>query len=124
MHSFLKQLGHPYWSTLILYVSINCFASLLRHERVKLLHALVHQDLNRFQNLGAGHDVFGFGRMALAGGAGSKQGTGGMRTKLEAAAKCLDHGISMVIANGARPDNLYDILDAKAVGTLFQARKC
>ena len=62
--------------------------------------------------------------LALAGGAGSKQGTGGMRTKLEAAAKCLDHGISMVIANGARPDNLYDILDGKAIGTLFQARKC
>ena len=62
--------------------------------------------------------------LALAGGAGTKQGTGGMRTKLEAAAKCLDHGISMVIANGARPDNLYDILDGRAVGTLFKARKC
>ena len=61
---------------------------------------------------------------ALAGGTGSKQGTGGMRTKLEAAAKCLAHGISMVIANGSRPDNLYDILDGKTVGTLFTARKC
>ena len=60
---------------------------------------------------------------ALAGGAGSKQGTGGMRTKLEAAAKCLNHGISMVIANGSRPDNLYDILDGKSVGTLFTIRK-
>ena len=63
-------------------------------------------------------DVF-----ALAGGAGSDQGTGGMRTKLEAARKCLDHGIDMVIACGARPDNLYDILDGKSVGTLFRTRK-
>ena len=61
---------------------------------------------------------------ARAGGAGSRQGTGGMRTKLEAAAKCLSHGIDMVIAHGARPQNLYDILDGKAVGTLFKARKC
>lgn len=64
-------------------------------------------------------DVF-----ALSGGAGSKQGTGGMRTKLEAAAKCLAHGIDMVIANGSRPDNLYDILDGKPVGTYFTGRKC
>ena len=61
---------------------------------------------------------------SLAGGTGSKQGTGGMRTKLEAASKCLDHGIDMVIASGARPDNLYDILDGHTVGTLFKARKC
>ena len=62
--------------------------------------------------------------LVLAGGAGSKQGTGGMRTKLEAAAKCLAHNIDMVIANGSRPDNLYDILDNKPVGTYFTARKC
>ena len=61
---------------------------------------------------------------ALAGGAGTKQGTGGMRTKLEAAANCLAHGINMVIANGNRPENLYDILDGKNVGTYFTARKC
>ncbi len=60
---------------------------------------------------------------ALAGGAGSNRGTGGMKTKLEAAAHCLDHGISMVIANGSRPENLYDILDGKPVGTRFSARK-
>ena len=61
--------------------------------------------------------------LALAGGTGSSQGTGGMRTKLEAAAKCLSHGISMVIAAGNQPDNLYDILDGKPVGTIFKARK-
>ncbi len=62
--------------------------------------------------------------LALAGGAGSKQGTGGMRTKLEAASKCLASGIDMVIARGSRPENLYDILDGKCAGTYFTARKC
>ena len=61
--------------------------------------------------------------LALAGGAGTGQGTGGMRTKLEAAAKCLDRGIAMVIAEGSRPDNLYDILDGKNVGTLFKLKE-
>ena len=62
--------------------------------------------------------------LALAGGAGTKQGTGGMITKLQAASKCLDHGTDMVIANGSRPENLYDILDGKQVGTYFTGRKC
>ena len=57
--------------------------------------------------------------MALAGGAGSSQGTGGMVTKLHAARICMDCGCTMVIANGSRPENLYDILDGKAVGTIF-----
>ena len=61
---------------------------------------------------------------ALAGGAGSSQGTGGMRTKLEAAERCLGNGIDMFIANGSSPGNLYDILGGKGTGTLFTARKC
>ena len=61
--------------------------------------------------------------LALAGGAGSNRGTGGMKTKLDAAAKCLAYGIDMVIANGSRPENLYDILDGKAVGTRFSAKE-
>ena len=56
---------------------------------------------------------------ALAGVSASTQGTGGMVTKLQAAKICLDCGCSMVITNGNRPDNLYDILDGKPVGTLF-----
>ena len=56
---------------------------------------------------------------ALAGVSASMQGTGGMVTKLQAAKICLDCGCAMVIANGNRPDNLYDILDGKPVGTLF-----
>ena len=57
--------------------------------------------------------------LALAGGSGTNQGTGGMVTKLQAAKICLDAGCAMVIANGNTPENLYDILDGKPVGTLF-----
>ena len=56
---------------------------------------------------------------SLAGGSNGKQGTGGMVTKLHAAKICMDCGCDMVIANGANPENLYDILDGKAVGTRF-----
>ena len=56
---------------------------------------------------------------ALAGVSASSQGTGGMVTKLQAAKICLSAGCNLVIANGNRPENLYDILDGKPVGTLF-----
>ena len=62
--------------------------------------------------------------LALAGGSSTKQGTGGMVTKLRAASICMGVGTDMVIANGSRPENLYDILDGKFVGTFFKARKC
>ena len=61
--------------------------------------------------------------LALAGVSSTTQGTGGMVTKLHAAEICLSCGCDMVIANGARPENLYDILDGKAVGTRF-TEKC
>ena len=57
--------------------------------------------------------------LALAGGTGTKRGTGGMVTKLQAAKICMDCGCDMVIANGSNPTNLYDILDDKDVGTRF-----
>ena len=56
---------------------------------------------------------------ALAGGAGSGQGTGGMVTKLRAARRVTQQGIPMVIANGADPLCLYDIVEGKPVGTRF-----
>jgi glutamate 5-kinase len=59
---------------------------------------------------------------ALAGVSASLQGTGGMVTKLQAAKICLDSGCAMVIANGRTPENLYDILDGKPVGTRFHKR--
>ena len=57
--------------------------------------------------------------MALGGGAGSSQGTGGMATKLNAAATCTAEGIDMVITNGANPHVLYDIVEGKPIGTRF-----
>lgn len=61
--------------------------------------------------------------LALAGVSATSQGTGGMVTKLHAAEICLGCGCDMVIANGNRPENLYDIIDGKAVGTMF-SEKC
>ena len=60
--------------------------------------------------------------LALAGVSSTTQGTGGMVTKLHAAEICLSCGCDMVIANGNRPENLYDILDGKAVGTTFSGK--
>jgi glutamate 5-kinase len=57
--------------------------------------------------------------MNLAGVSSTTQGTGGMVTKLHAAEICLACGCDMVIANGNNPENLYDILDGKDVGTKF-----
>ena len=59
----------------------------------------------------------------MTGGAGSKLGTGGMTTKLKAAATANAAGIDMVIANGKDPTQLYDIVDGKNVGTKFLAKK-
>ena len=61
--------------------------------------------------------------LALAGGAGSGLGTGGMATKLKAAQIVTEEGIDMIIANGERPDYLYDIAEGKAVGTRFLGRR-
>ena len=61
--------------------------------------------------------------LALAAGKGSALGTGGMLTKLYAAQRCMDGGCDTVIAHGANPDILYDILDGKICGTRFIASK-
>lgn len=60
---------------------------------------------------------------ACAGGEGSRRGTGGMRTKINAAELVTAEGIDMVIANGEKPEKLYDIADGKSVGTLFCGKK-
>ena len=57
--------------------------------------------------------------LSLAGSSTSNQGTGGMVTKLQAAKICMGCNCEMIIANGNRPDNLYDIMDGKEVGTKF-----
>ena len=61
--------------------------------------------------------------MKLAGGAGSKQGTGGMATKLLAAQIATNAGCNMVIANGQKPEILYRIVEGEAVGTKFVGKK-
>ncbi len=59
--------------------------------------------------------------LEMAGGAGSKHGTGGMQTKLAAAQIAMGAGFDLVITNSDRIANLYDILDEKPVGTRFYA---
>ncbi len=61
--------------------------------------------------------------MLLGGGAGSRQGTGGMMTKLMAAQIVTKAGCDMVIANGKKPEILYRIVDGEAVGTRFIGQK-
>lgn len=60
---------------------------------------------------------------ALAGGAGSRRGTGGMKTKLQAADIATAQGIDVIVTNGNDPQALYRIVKGEAVGTLFVARK-
>lgn len=55
----------------------------------------------------------------FAGGAGSSQGTGGMKTKLAAAKVALEAGVNMILTNGKDPEILFDILEGQDVGTLF-----
>ena len=57
----------------------------------------------------------------LAGGAGSRRGTGGMRTKLQAADIATAQGIDVLVVNGKEPKILLDIAEGKKVGTLFAA---
>jgi len=55
----------------------------------------------------------------LAGGAGSKLGTGGMKTKIHAVELAYEAGIDVVLMNGKRPQSLYELFEDKEVGTLF-----
>ena len=55
----------------------------------------------------------------LAKDSGTKVGTGGMITKLQAAQIAMDNHIDMIIANGDNPDILYDILNDTARCTTF-----
>ena len=60
--------------------------------------------------------------LALGEGKGSELGTGGMKTKLHAAAIAMESGIDMIIANGSRPSVLYNIADGLPFGTKFFGR--
>ncbi|MBF7074466.1 glutamate 5-kinase [Glaciecola sp. MH2013] len=58
---------------------------------------------------------------ALAGGAGSRAGTGGMITKLEAAEKCIQSGIQTLLVNGEKSEVFDALIDGKCKGSLFSA---
>lgn len=56
---------------------------------------------------------------ALAGGAGSNRGTGGMATKVHAAEITTAEDIPCCIISGANPRNLYRLFDGEQMGTVF-----
>ena len=57
--------------------------------------------------------------LSLAGDKGSALATGGMVTKLHAAQIATSAGCEMVIANGEKPEVLYDIVAGRRAGTRF-----
>lgn len=59
---------------------------------------------------------------SLAGGAGTRRGTGGMKTKLRAAELATSQGTDAIIANGKRPEALYEMIRGGQAGTLFVGR--
>ncbi len=59
---------------------------------------------------------------AMAGGAGSSLGRGGMITKILAAKRAAGSGASTVIAWGREPDVLLRLVQGESIGTLLQAQ--
>ena len=56
---------------------------------------------------------------AMAGGAGSNRGTGGMATKIHAAEIAAEKHISTYILAGDDPENLYRVFAGEDIGTVF-----
>jgi len=59
----------------------------------------------------------------MAGGSGSAVGTGGMHTKLEAAAKAGAAGIDTVLFNGRRPEVVRELVHGRLHGTVLRASR-
>ncbi len=59
----------------------------------------------------------------LAGDSGSSVGTGGMRTKIDAAEMAMNSGIEVVIAATHEPNVLLRLLQGERIGTRFRAEK-
>ena len=55
----------------------------------------------------------------MAAGTGSNRGTGGMITKLQAADYATKRGVEVNVINGSNPENLYEVIDGKKIGTKF-----
>ncbi|MFQ3235155.1 MAG: glutamate 5-kinase [Paraglaciecola sp.] len=60
---------------------------------------------------------------ALAKGPGSQAGTGGMRTKIQAAEKCVKCGIQTLIVNGRNSEVFANLFKGQTQGTLFTPSK-
>ncbi len=60
---------------------------------------------------------------SLAGGSGSRIGTGGMLTKIQAAEKATSAGINTVILNGTRFECFENLLRDRLFGTIFHGQK-
>ncbi len=78
------------------------------YPNAKLIERVEHIDENTF---------------SLAGGAGSRRGTGGMKTKLQAASLATANATDTIITNGKNINSLYDIIDGKQAGTLFIGKR-
>ncbi|HEX2908421.1 MAG TPA: glutamate 5-kinase [Phototrophicaceae bacterium] len=77
-----------------------------RHDsHAELIHQVTHIDEEMY---------------ALAGGAGSSVGTGGMVTKIQAAQLASRSGVATIIASGKEPDILARIVAGDPVGTRFE----
>ena len=58
----------------------------------------------------------------LAGGKGTKRGTGGMATKLRAAKYATEHGIECHVFNSSHIKKLYGLIKGEGLGTRFVAK--
>jgi len=61
--------------------------------------------------------------LALAGGTASGVGTGGMATKVRAAAQATEVGAVCVITSGRAPERLAEVLAGQPVGTFFERQQ-
>ncbi len=60
--------------------------------------------------------------IGISGGAGTSRGTGGMKTKIEAAEYATSRGIDTIVMCGKDPLEIYKIFEGQKVGTLFKAK--
>ena len=58
----------------------------------------------------------------MAGGAGSRFGTGGMTSKLAAAQILFENGQEMVLTNGERIREIKEIIEGREIGTYFHQK--
>lgn len=64
-------------------------------------------------------DVIDASIYAMAGGAGTVAGTGGMQTKIQAAERAIKRGITTVIGSGQKTEFFHALLEDRCLGTSF-----